>query len=66
MSGAAGHDPDHAGQHEISADADRRYLSIALGLLVAFMNAVGHRGGHRAPVARPDVTHITTVVRMYV
>jgi cobalt-zinc-cadmium efflux system protein len=34
--------PGHGGHghtHEISADADRRYLSIALGLLVAFMSA---------------------------
>lgn len=32
-----GHDHDHDHSHAISPDADRRYLSIALGLLLAFM-----------------------------
>ena len=33
----AGHDHDKGHGHEVSADADRRWLSIALALIVAFM-----------------------------
>ena len=34
----AGHDHDHAGHsHDLSADADRRYLTIAVVLIVGFM-----------------------------
>ena len=35
----AGHDHDKGHGHEVSADADRRWLSVALALIVAFMLA---------------------------
>ena len=32
-----GHEDDHAHSHAVKADADRRYLTVALALIVAFM-----------------------------